>query len=80
MDRDADVEAILHHLFDLFDGDGVDLVVDVDALDVLAVALDRVDQVLDIVVSIELDMCIVNFVLLQNTLHHLVINFGQSLI
>mmetsp|Transcript_32206 Transcript_32206/g.39930 ORF Transcript_32206/g.39930 Transcript_32206/m.39930 type:complete len:335 (-) Transcript_32206:232-1236(-) len=70
MDRDAAVEGVLHHVFDLLNGDSINLVVDVDALDVLPIALDRVDQVLHVVIAIELDVRVVDLVLVHDALHH----------
>lgn len=78
VDRNAAIEWVLHHDVDLFDADSVNLVVDIDTLDVVTVALNRVDQVTYVIVATELDMHVVNFVLVHYTLYHAIVNLGQG--
>lgn len=78
LDRDAGVLWVISQLVDVFNRDGVDLVVHVDALGVLAVAFNNINQVVYIVVTVELYVCIVDFVFLENVLDHALVNLGQS--
>ena len=77
VDRDASVLRVVSNCVNIFDRDGIDLVVDVDALHILAIAFNRVDQVTDIVVSIELHVGVVDLVLLHDGLDHALIDLGQ---
>lgn len=58
-------------------GHRVNLVVGVDALYILAVSSDGVNQIAHVVVAIKLNMRVVDLVLLHDTLHHAVVNFCQ---
>ena len=77
MDRDAAVQGLAHKILDLFNRDSVDLVVNIDALEVLAVALDSINQVTDIVVAIKFDVRVVDLLLMHDTFDHFIIDFRQ---
>ena len=77
MDGDAGILRILHELIDILNRNSIDLVVDIDALHILAISLDSIDQVLNIIVAIELDVAIVDLVLLHDTLDHSLIDLSQ---
>ena len=77
MDGDAGILRILHELIDILNRNGIDLVVDIDALHILAISLDSIDQVFNIIVTVELDMAIVDLVLLHDTLDHTLIDLSQ---
>jgi hypothetical protein len=74
MDTYAAVEWVHHHAFHFFERDSVDFVVDVNALYILAVTFDSVNQVIYVVVSIESDVRIVNLIFLHDHHHHLTVN------
>jgi len=76
--RDAAVLRVLHLLVDVLNRDGVDLIVDIDALDVFSVALDHVNQLVHIVVAIELDFSVVDPVLGEHLAHHLLVDLGEG--
>ena len=76
--RDAAVERLLRYRVDFLNGNDVDLVVDIQALDVLAVSLDHINKVVDIVVAAEGDVCIVDFVFVEHVLYHLAVDLGQG--
>ena len=77
MDGDASILRILHEVIDILNRNGIDLVVDIDALHILAISLDSIDQVFNIIVTVELDMAIVDLVLLHDTLDHTLIDLSQ---
>ena len=77
MDGDAGILRILHELIDILNRNGIDLVVDIDALHILAISLDSIDQVFNIIVTVELDMAIVDLVLLHDALDHTLIDLSQ---
>lgn len=77
MYRDASIQWILRYLVDLLNRDGIDLVVDINALYVLSIALNHIDELVDIVVSPEGNMSIMHLVLVHDVDHHLFVNFGQ---
>ena len=60
----------------VFNRDGIDLIVDVDTFSVLSVALNCVYKIVNIVVTVKLDVRIVDSVLLENVLDHSLINLG----
>lgn len=65
-------------LIDVFDGEQIDLVVDEDGFDVLSIALDDVDQVVDVVIASADDISVVDFVLLHDDLNHLFVEVGSG--
>ena len=77
MDGDASILRILHEVIDILNRNGIDLVVDIDALHILAISLDSIDQVFNIIVTVELDMAIVDLVLLHDALDHTLIDLSQ---
>ena len=77
MDRNAGILRILHELIDIFNRNGIDLVIDIDALHILAISLDSIDQVFNIIIAIELDVAIVDLVLLHDTLDHSLIDLSE---
>ena len=77
MDGDASILRILHEVIDILNRNGIDLVVDIDALHILAISLDSINQVFNIIVTVELDMAIVDLVLLHDTLDHTLIDLSQ---
>jgi hypothetical protein len=77
MDRDASIARVLRDLIDLLNGDGIDLVINVDALDVLPIALDHIDKLINVVVAPEGNMSVVHLVLVHDVHHHLLVNLGQ---
>jgi len=71
------VVRLLHDFGALFDRDGIYFIVDEDAADVLSIAFYHVNQVINVVVASEVNVRIVNLVLLEDMLHHLLVYLCQ---
>ena len=63
---------------DVFDGKQIDFVVDEDSLDVLSVAFDDVDQVVDVIIASADHISVVDLVLLHDDLDHLFVEVGSG--
>ena len=77
MDRNAGVERFLRDVVHLLDGDLIDFVVDIETLDVLPIAFDHVDELINIVVSSEGNVGIMNFILVHDVGYHLLVDFSE---
>lgn len=75
--RNARVQGLLRDKVDFLDGNDINLVVHIEALDVLASALDNINQVVDIVVTAENDVRVMNLVLVHNIGNHLSVDLRQ---
>jgi len=69
---------VLRQSLDVFNRNGIDLVYDVDALDVLAIAFNGVNEVAHVVVSVELDVSVVDLVLVHDSFDHPLVNQCQG--
>jgi len=75
--RNHCVVRILRYCVHFFQRDCVDFVVDVEALHVLPIAFDAIDEVVDVVVAPEVDVSVVDLVLLEDVLDHLLVDLGE---
>ena len=76
LDGHARVLRVCGQPIHIFNGNGVNLVVVVDALHIFDIALDGVNQILHIIVTVELNMRVVDLVLLHNHFDHFFVNFS----
>lgn len=75
--RNAAVLRVLHQFVDIFNRDRINLIVNINAPSVFSVALNAINQLINIVIAVELDFSVVDSVLCKNLAHHLFIDFGQ---
>jgi hypothetical protein len=78
LDRDDRVLRVLGYLFNHFNRNRVNLVVNVNAAHVLTIALNCVNQIIDIIVAIKFNVGVVHPILREYRLDHLLIDFGQG--
>lgn len=77
LDRNRTILWVFCHLFYFFYWYGINLVVHINAAHIFSVAFNAVDQIINIIVTIELDVCIVDPVFSKYAANHLFINLGQ---